>query len=346
MKLSKGFRDWIARRGALVIFFVVLVLLWIVPILLEKPEPPPITRTLGSSTQHVEVLWFRQDISPYIAASDGMLYAMPLSWYSLAAFDIKTGSKNWEVELPFERSGVRGLLANEEAVFTVNATRADAYELATGKLKWSAELGVGHVSVFFQLDSGVLRIYYGNMLYEFDPNTGRLFHQMPKDTIAWVSGDVVLKVLPENKLTAVDKQTGKLLWSKCDVCDMFYINEGREPQDIGNDILIVGYNNRRICALDLQTGEDKWCRHEAYISKVAVDHQSQIGYVMRNDFVLMTIDLQTGSILGETIFQPSEPSKEYSGFLSSVFFSNGVVVVSFYDSRETFGLSFSQSSAR
>ena len=91
--------------------------------------------------------------------------------------------------------------------------------------------------------------------------------------------------------------------------------------------------------MKLRNGEDGWCRPEAYISRVAVDRQSQLGYAMRDDFVLVTIDLKTGNVLGETSFLSSEPAKEYSGFVSSVVVSDGVVVVSFYDSGQAFGLS-------
>ena len=202
-------------------------------------------------------------------------------------------------------------------------------------------MGYGHVTVIPQLDSGLLRIYYGDDLLEIDLESGKVLTTTPKDTVVWVSGNAVLKALGSNQFTVLDKQTGKSLWTKCDMCDMFDIDEGREPQDIGEDILIVGYNDKRICALNLRTGEDKWCRPEAYISKVAVNLQSQLGYAMRSDFVLVTIDMQTGNILGETRFLSSEPNKEYLGFVSIVF-SNGVVVVSFYDSGQTFGLSFSQ----
>jgi hypothetical protein len=64
---------------------------------------------------------------------------------------------------------------------------------------------------------------------------------------------------------------------------------------------------------------------------------------MRDDLVLVTIDLQTGEVLGETTFLSSQPVDKEIGSLSSIAFSNGVIVVSFSDSGQTLGLVFDES---
>lgn len=340
MKLSERFRVWLARRGALVLFFVALVILSIVPKLREKP-PLRISRTLGSSTQHVEVLWLSQNFYTKIAVDKSeAIYAIPFPNNSLVAIDNRSNVILWQVDLPLERvGGVVGLLANQTTVFVVTSIELEAYEATNGALKWSTNLGDGHVSIVSQLDSDVVRIHYGDKLFEIDPETGNVLSTTPKDSVIWVSGNVVLKSLPNNQLTAFDKQTGESLWIKCDVCDMFYAREDKEPQHMDTDTLIVGYKDKRICALDLRTGKDRWCRPEAYISRVAIDHQYQLGYAMRDDYVLVTLDLQTGNILGETVFLTSEPDKEYFDFVP-IAFSDGVVIVAFGDSGQTFGLKF------
>jgi len=294
LKLSQRFRVWASQRGAPIIIIAIMVSLWIAQIWYQqRSQIPHITRTLGSTTQHVNILWLRQDISPYIATSDGMVYAISLTWNRLVAFDIKTGSNEWEVGLPFEQRGTESLFVNKNTIFTVNATSAYAYETATGELKWSTKLGDGHVSIVSQLDADELRIQYGDKLIELDPETGKI------------------------------------------------LAGGQKPQNTGINIRLVGGKDKWICAGDLQTGKNHWCRTETYISKVAIDLQSQTGYAMRDDFVLVTIDLQTGNVLGETSFLPSGPAKEYFDFIPVVF-SEGVVVISFSDSGQTFGLSFSQ----
>jgi outer membrane protein assembly factor BamB len=339
MKLPQKIRIELSRREALVLFIVLSVLLcWIMMQLWFKKPQPRITHILGSSTQHVDVLWFKQDdISNMVAVdASGVAFMMPLALDSLIAIDITSGAVMWKAELPFERSGARGLLADQNTIYMVNATRADAYEATTGELKWSTELGYGHVSVISQLDADILRVYYGDTIIEINSKTGEILAMRPKEDATWITGNIVFRAS-----SAYNKQTGEPLWTRYTQLD---VDEDQQPQVIGTDILLVGYQDKRICALNLQTGKDNWCRPEAYISKVAVNRQSQLGYAMRDDFVLATIDLKTGNVLGETSFLSSESAKEYSGFVSSVVFSDGVVVVSFYDSGQTFGLKFSQSS--
>lgn len=79
MKLLHKLREWLSRRWALVLFFMLILLLWLVPEWLRKP-PPSIIHTLGSSTEHANVLWFRQDVSTWLTANaSGMVFAMPLT---------------------------------------------------------------------------------------------------------------------------------------------------------------------------------------------------------------------------------------------------------------------------
>ncbi|MCJ7433630.1 MAG: PQQ-like beta-propeller repeat protein [Anaerolineales bacterium] len=340
MNLSKRFRIWLSQRGALALFIVIVVLLGMLQAWLQRPLPR-ITHILGSSTQHVDVLWFKQeDISNQITTNaGGMAFMMPLAQDALIALDVRSGATIWNIQLPFEQSGVRGMRADQDTIFTVTSIRADAYEATTGELKWSTRLGDGHVSVIPQLDAGVLRVYYGDNLLELDPETGKILVLKPKESIVWVIGNIILHTPTENRLSAFDKQIGGLLWTN----RPFYIDEGQEPLDIGNNNLLVGFI-RGICALNLRTGEYSWCHPEIDISNVAIDYHSQLGYAMREDLVLLTIDLQTGNVLGETSFLSSQPIDEQIGSVSSITFSNGVVVISFSDSGQTFGLRFSQSS--
>jgi hypothetical protein len=64
---------------------------------------------------------------------------------------------------------------------------------------------------------------------------------------------------------------------------------------------------------------------------------------MREDLVLLAIDLETGNILGETNFLSTQPIDKQIGSVSSITASDGVVVVSFSDSGQTFALKFKKS---
>ena len=342
------FQGWLSRHRALTLVILLIGLVWIVQSWSRKPLPS-VTRTLESSTQQVAVLWVRQDIFPLIvAAPDGTAYAITPARDSLVAFDVRNGATKWKVKLPFERSDARGLLADGKAVFVAAGLGVDAYAAKTGDSMWSTRLGGGHVSVIAQLDAGLVRVYYGDKLYELNPGTGEILTAIPKEATVWVSGDIALQALPADKLMALDKQSGEQLWTNG---QLFNLDEGQEPQEIGTDILIVGREPaptanyvREICALSLRTGAYTWCRAETYLSRMAIDRQSQVGYALRDDFVLVTVDLQTGDVLGETRFLPSTLPKELLHFSQrySVTISDGVVVVAFSDSGQTFALSLNR----
>ncbi len=345
------FRVRLSRRRILTFGLpIFLALLVLVGALWGCKPKPGVTRTIGTSTQQVKALWVRQDISALSVAShpDEMIYALSSARDSLVALDAGNGAEKWRISLPFERSGVRELLTDGKAVFAATTLGVDAYDAATGALMWSTTLGAGHVSVIPQLDAGLVRIYYGDVIYEIDLETGSILSSEPKETTIWIIDGIALRSSPTNELAAMDRESGEQLWAKG---QPFYINEGQGPQDLGPDILIVGREPaptanyaRGICALNLRTGTDNWCRAETYLSEIAIDRQSQSGYALRDDFVLVTIDLQDGSIVGETSFLPNalpddllNTSRRYS-----VTLGDRVVVVAFGDSGQTFGLGLNQ----
>jgi len=327
----------LSQRGALFLVVVLIILLTALPSWLDRPKPR-IIHVLGSSSQHVDVLWFNQDnISNLITTNgSGMAFAMDLARDNLIAIDIRRGTTIWKKGIPFDHSDVRNLLADEHTVFAVTGIGVDAYKATTGELKWSTKLGDGHVSIVPQLDSGKVRVYYGGTLFEIDSATGKVLSALSKNNVVWVLNDIALQEISANKLSATNKQTSELLW----INDRKpYISEVYIPVDVGADKLIVGFV-KGICVLDLQTGEYSWCRPEIDIPNLAIDYQSHLGFGMRDDLVLLTIDLQTGKILGETSFLSNEPINEQNGFLSFITYSNNVLMVSFSDSRQTFGLEF------
>jgi outer membrane protein assembly factor BamB len=341
MKLLQRFQKFLSQQGLLALSLMVIVLLGVLQIWLQRP-PPFNTHTIGSSTQHVDVLWLMQDggnqgdvASPITANTDGTVFIMSLAYDTLTAINIKSGATIWKAKIPFEQSDVRSLLADQNTVFVVTGGSVDAYESTTGKLKWSTRLGDEHVSVFSQLTSTIVRVYYGDKLYEIDSKTGKVLSTLPKNNIIWVSDSVVFEKTPAYQLRALNKQTGDQLWTSS---RWFTVGGGYKPQDTGKDKLIAAFATG-ICALNIRSGEYDWCHPEIYLSSIAIDYQSQLGYAMRKDLVLLTIDLQTGNVLGETSFSSSKPINRQTDFVPSVVFSDGVVVVYFNDSGQIFGLS-------
>lgn len=333
--MHKKITAWLSQRWVLIIFFLLVVLLWIMSIWPQKTQLQ-IVHTLGPSTQSAEVLWIKQEIFTRMASNGSrVVYAMPITRDSLMAIDINNGSTLWKIELPLERGGgARDLLVDQNAVFVATSIFIDKYETTTGKLKWSTKLGDGHVSVITQIDAGVLRVYYGDELLELDSETGKILTSVAKHATIWMTDNVILKTSPNNHVIALNKQSGETLWTNN---RLFYIDEDQKPLNIGNNKLLVGFG-KGVCVINLQTGEYGWCNPEINISRVVVDSQSELGYAMREDLVLLTINLQTGNILGETSFLSSEPVDDQIGTVSAITFSDGVVNISFSDSNQTFGL--------
>lgn len=335
--LAYQFRIWLSKGCLLALFVALILLLWLVMESLIKP-PPAMIHTLGLSTQRVNVLWIRQDISTWITSNDRMVFSRPVMSDSLIAIDAQTGATVWKLPLSFEHSDIRSLLANQNTVFIVTTLTVDAYDAKTGQPEWSTGLGQGHVSIMSQLDSNVLRIYYGDQIFELDSGTGKILSVMPTGATVWISGNTVLR-----GFGAFDRRTGKNLWNEG--IPLFYYGEGVEPRDLGPDILLVASApgsrfSQGICALNMLIGQYNWCHTEGFNSMIAVDHHSGLGYAMREDFVLLTIDLQTGKVLGETSFLSSNSTSQERGSVSSVVVSDAVVVVSFGDNGQTFGLKF------
>jgi outer membrane protein assembly factor BamB len=347
--LSKA-RLWISHNRtltvlALLVGLVELVNLW------PREQAPRIVRTFASSTLPLRVQWMSQDFSHIMTSSpSGAGFAMSSATGKLVGFDMQTGLINWQDDLGFVHTNPRALLANDRAVFVVTTSSVDAYSATTGKQMWSTGLGAGHVSIIAQLDSNILRVYYGDKVYELDPDSGRKLLSEPNGGIYWVSGNVVIRYLSAKQVAASDKLSGQPLWASDHV---FYVEEGQEPHSAGPDTLIVArahsFNSvfaNGLCALSLATGAYAWCLDGTFVSKPAVDSGSQVGYVMRSDSILLSIDLRSGGILGETRFLPSELPKELE-FLDGAWIASGkgAIAVTFYDggdSRQTFGLSFSQ----
>jgi hypothetical protein len=90
MKLSQQFPTRTSPSWRPLIYFVLIVLGYTALFRnQQKPQPLRITRTLGTSTQPVEVLWSREDIPTLIASDgEGIAYATRLfGKNSLIVFD-------------------------------------------------------------------------------------------------------------------------------------------------------------------------------------------------------------------------------------------------------------------
>jgi hypothetical protein len=136
-------------------------------------------------------------------------------------------------------------------------------------------------------------------------------------------------------LTGINRSTRNMLWKN----KYAHFSEYYQEQ-VFNNMLLAGFSEGGICALNFDTGEYIWCLPKGKISNIAVDESEDIGYFLRYDFSLVKIDLTTGGILAETQFLPktlpAEMQQHSYGYVVVV--TKDTVIVSFGDSDQTFGL--------
>ena len=338
------------------IAFVILVL--ISNSILNRSEPK-ITRQISSSSDDAQELWTRKMyLRDYIADwESNTIYVVESTTDKLLAIDSLTGETNWRIYLAvsdkegeFNQYGVRYLLTGDQTVFTVTSSYVNAYRASTGELLWFTKLGHGHISIYAQKEDSLIRVYYGNKIFEVSQASGEILSVQPKDDIVWIQNNVEVHcpLTPAKDgavercwvgLIGVDRSTGKILWKN----NKPVYSEYYQEQSV-NNMVFVEYPGEGICSLNPNIGEYAWCFPESIISNIVIDNDRKIGYFIRHDFSLVKTNLLTGGILAETKFLPMAlpvgMQRDSYGYRVAV--TKDTVIVSFGDSDQTFGLSFNR----
>ena len=156
-------------------------------------SPSQIIRQIGTSNDRVELAWTK-NIGIWFQSSiwtSDTIYAYTTS-ENLIAFDSNTGLLFWEKNLPINEQGVTALLATNQIVFTVTATDVHAYRSLTGDWIWSTRLGDGHVSISAQTEGSLLRVYYGDKIFEISQGSGEILNEQSIGDINWIQNGVVI----------------------------------------------------------------------------------------------------------------------------------------------------------
>lgn len=345
----KNFRQVLSSKIGLYTVGIALIVLLVVSEWIFNQLEPKITRQIGSSSDNVQTYWTRKmhlwnNIADW---KSNTIYAVDAEMDKLMAIDSLTGATVWEIHLTTYQSGISYLLMGDQAVFTVTHSYVNAYRTSTGEMLWYSKLGDGHVSIYAQEEDSLLRIYYGEKIFEVSQASGKILSVQPKDDIVWIQNNVEVHcpLLPEAGtaescyigLTGIDRVTGKTLWEN----NKAHYSEYYQEQPT-HKMVLVGFSEDGICALNAETGGYNWCLPEGKISNIAVDNDRETGYFIRHDFSLVKINLPTGSILAETKFLPTSlPSgMERDSYAYRVSLTKDIVIVSFGDSEQTFGLRF------
>lgn len=250
------------------------------------------------------------------------------------------GAVRWIERLTGEASGVRGLLAASNSIFTVTATTVHAYDAATGNQLWSTRLGDGHVGVNLQADDSRLRVYYGTRILELARDSGAiLLDEAAGDTI-WIDGNIGIHWGPPGgaaTMLGINRTTGERLWAST---GKPFLREERFQITRVHDALLVSLSGGQICSLLLTSGDYRWCSRVEYISNAAVDASRNVAYALTREFALTRISLTAGETQIESQFLPEVLAEELHNreYRYTVAVARGPVVVSFGDSAQTFAV--------
>jgi outer membrane protein assembly factor BamB len=306
----------------------------------QRP-PPQINRQLDPSKK-VDVLWVKKLTLLYQVpiGSHNTVYAGTID-DNIVAFNGVNGGVFWAKELPINERGIRDFLVNESAIFNVNTTEVYAYTTSFGDLIWETHLGDGHVGINSQLDDSLLRIYYGNKIFEISPDSGKILKEQNSGTTYWIEDDIEIHTISPNQnvgMRGINRITGETIWGNNN--PVFPRDLGFPIRSVGNSIIVLT-DSYGMCSLDIKTGRYIWCRSERCISNLGIEEEDKDeGYILRSDFMLVKLNLATGETLAEIQFLPKELPQEMRDTIYgySVSVTKDVVIISFSDSDETFAI--------
>ena len=308
------------------------------------PTPPMPPRDVAAASSEVYVAWTyenaRSDGYPLAGGTDSMMYVYRVVQDGeLVAIHSDTGLVAWVRPLLAKEKDIQSLAQWRQLVLAASNTELTAYSTTTGGTHWQTHLGDGHVPVILQVDADVLRVYYGDRLFEADPVDGSILRDTPIEDILWIQGTAVIHAPPSaNEMWATNAGSGELLWQSNE--SPFLRKEWSIPAASGQGSLLVRLSDGSICELSISTGTYRWCRDDGYLSNVAVDAQGEVAYSLTEGFALQALDTQKGDLLQSIQFLPSAlpESLRDHGFWYSVATSDEEVSVLFGDSWQIFGL--------
>ncbi len=348
MYRSKSLNEAIGFTLLLVTLFIVAFFCVGLQDKLLGSEKPLSSRTMQVSTNGLEVAWVYEDEADFFSPPPATDQADTLYSFTprngLVAFDTAKQVVIWRAgpdKMCYGGGG--GLIVSHQSIYLRTPQGVIACDTKTGQYIWDVKLGTGHVGIRWQLeaDHSVLRVYYGDDVYELDPRTGEIIRERKKNNLVWIENQVEIYInrtdqaFPSRLLVGKDAVTGQQLWET----ETIFFTRGRY-QRYDEQTLLVTSADKELCAFNFRVGKYVWCIAGNYLTYY-VGIKNTIGYVLRNDFVLVKIDLQTGAILAETEFFPKQLPPENEKYSYNYFVTvtqNDTVVVYFEDSQQLFGL--------
>ncbi len=329
-------RNWKAS-----IFFGAIILLTLAQLVLQRINAqnrlhPKLAYSIQSSTENLKInqnySGILEDAWVVTANKQGGFYTAGNDY--ITSFDFSSGEYLWKVKPPGFYFPDR-LILDGENIFGTTPLGIEAYDAITGRWKWSIEMGSGHVNVTPQLDGSILRVYYGDLIFEIEPDSGEILHKEPRGNVEWIQGDVELFRISADRIGLRSRETGNELGQISG--DTFSIIEFSPIKYANKDFLLMDYL-KETCLLDIKSGQYLWCRPDNFVSNVGLMEEGKFGYILRRDFVLEKFDVKSGKVLAETQFSTNPSLKsnlqQPVGFNFVTCIGKGTVIVLFQDNKQ------------
>jgi len=262
--------------------------------LLTSERGPSYSRTFLPVDESTALVW--QRTIPWVLANPALdakcVYYYDSAKDALVALNVADGGLLWETSGRPAIYGIRGIATDGQRVYVINATHVAAYSPTTGDLIWSRELGHGHVRVQLAIDHPtMLRVYYGETIFELSRETGEIEKKAPLDETLWIAGDVTVRTEPPG-LAATTSTALTPLWRSYVV--PFGVAEHLPPLHLFPHLLVQIFRPKTICALDLRDGQYQWCTPLAYSSNMIQGPSGMDAYVLNDEWNLISLAVATG----------------------------------------------------
>lgn len=319
------------------------------------PTPTPWSpRVIGTSKLGLVEAWHVQTGPPItldrpqpnlFVADDKIIvpYNIENNDSRVTALSLETGQVIWQTHYktdPFTDI-IDSATLDTERLYIVDDFRVYAFDLETGALRWETQEFAGHTGYYFRPWDPVkpLRLHAdtGEVIL-IDPATGAVTERGQEYEELFQYGSIKF-VLTMRALSAVDLKSGQVLWSHSSEPIPFTAQMNLWPSFIDGDVVFLSdHAIYAINRVDLQTGATRWKTDSIYVSNFALDDSGRL-YAMRQDGVLVVLDVNTGDILDEIQFSGPQIDPHTKNY--SVVVANSYVVVNFIDTQEIIALKIS-----
>lgn len=286
----------------------------------------------NNSTSFSKILLSDRPSALALDGSDALYFVF--NW-ELRKVDLSTGTEIWTIS---DRSfwGANFIFVENEKVYLLSSTQLSAVSSNGKGVVWTTRLGNGHVDFSGQIDGPIIRVYYGNQVFEIDADSGAILRDYQRENILWKDNQIEIKKnIDIKKLQGYSYDKKQIIWEtplEIVVDSPYYY----QPVDAG-DVLFLRTPEAGLCLLQKLTGDVFWCQNEMYLSNVGYN-DDKAAFLVASDFSFVRVDLLTGETYTVGSFFPNELPSEIKNNIYNyqVMINKNDISIYFEDSLEVF----------